>query len=282
MPAVKSKKRAEKSSRSKSSDGFFAKVFGLFSHYTMAGAAGLTVIAAIAGFLLLSGGYVGLAAERTGRLVQSAAVAAGLDIRRVTALGLEQTSEQDMMGAVGPVVGASIAHFDIHQARARVEALGWVRSAAITRLWPNTVHVSIREREPAAVWQLSGELYLIDQNGAVIRAIDAYEFSNLPLIVGSGAPETVSPALQALRAQPALWGKASALVRVGERRWNLRLKSGGDVKFPEDDIDQAIRTLGDLQAAYGILDRPLEYVDLRDPARLVYRERDEEEDQAIE
>jgi cell division protein FtsQ len=282
MPKVKKKSRRKSSRRTKSSNGFLTSLKGAFSRYAVAGVAGLTVVLAVGGLLLWSGGYVGLAGEQAGRIAKDAAVSAGLDIRRVTAVGYDKTTEDDLMLAIGPVVGASIAHFDIYAARARVEGLGWVRSAAVTRLWPNTIHVSIHEREPAAVWQLSGALHLIDQTGAVIREIDAFEYSNLPLIVGAGAPDAVSDVLRALRSESALWGEAAALVRVGDRRWNLRLKSGADIKFPEQDVEAAVRTLARLQTAYGLLDRPLEYVDLRDPSRLVYRERTDETRQAQE
>ncbi len=282
MPKVKRKRSAKGARKSKASAGLFERVRETLSRYLVAGVAGLTVIAALAGLILWSGGYVGLAAEQSGKAVAQTAVAAGLDIRRITAIGYDKTTETELMSAVGPVVGGSIAHFDIHAARARVEQLGWVRAAAVTRLWPNTIHISVREREPAAVWQLSGALHLIDQHGAVIREIDAFEYSNLPLIVGAGAPDAVSDVLQAVRREPELWGEAAALVRVGDRRWNLRLKSGGDIKFPEQDVAGAVKTLARLQTAYGLLDRPLEYVDLRDPARLVYRERADESGDARE
>lgn len=282
MPKVKRKKTAKRRTNSKRSPSFFTRVGDAASRYAVASIAGVTVVVALGAAMLVSGGYVGLASERAGAMVRNATIAAGLDIRRVTAIGYDETTDSDILSAIGPVVGASIAHFDLHSARARVENLGWVRSASVTRLWPNTVHVSVREREPAAVWQLSGTLRLIDQSGAVITDVDAYEYSNLPLIVGAGAPDSVSGILKALRAEPELWGEAAALRRMGERRWDLRLNSGADIKFPEDNPADAVKTLARLQAAYGLLDRPLEYVDLRDPSRLVYRERENGEDNAVE
>ena len=233
MPKVKKKTaRKRTSAKKKQQPSLGEKLSAMFSRYTIAAGAGLTVVGAIGALLLWSGGYFGLLGERIGKIGDSTLVSVGLDIRRVTAIGFEHTSETEILEALGPVTGASIMGFDPHAARARVEQLGWVRSAAVTRLWPNTVHVSVRERVPAAVWQLSGDLHLIDQSGAIIRQIDAYEFSNLPLIVGAGGPASASGILQALRRDSALWGATSALIRVGDRRWNLRLKSGADVKFP--------------------------------------------------
>ena len=267
MPKVKRK------TKTKSKGGFFTELRDYVSQYMTAAAAGMTVIAIGLAALFWAGGYFGVLGEQVSRITNAGAVAMGMDVRRVTAKGLDNTQRNDILDAVGPVIGSSIFHFDAHAARARVEQLGWVRVAAVSRLWPNSVHVSIRERRPAAVWQMSGTLHLIDENGVVIvEEISDAEYTNLPLIVGAGAPATANEILQALRNEPALWGAATALVRVGDRRWNMRLQKGGDVKFPETEIARAVRDLARLHDAYGLLDRKLEYVDLRDPENLVYRE----------
>lgn len=249
-----------------------------WARFSRAAIAAFAVIAFIAVLLLWSGGYFGLLGERVDRMAGAGIVSAGFEIKRITVMGQDQTDEQDLLSAVGPVIGTSLLHFDPYAARARVEEIGWVRSAAISRLWPGAVHISIREREPAAVWQLSGALHLIDQNGALIREIGAYEYSNLPLIVGAGAPGAASDVLKALRDQPELWGRTAALIRVGDRRWNLRTKNSIDVKFPEENIADAVEYLARLQTKLALLDRPLEYIDLRNPENFVYREKGESEE----
>lgn len=229
--------------------------------------------------VLWTGGYIGVMGERVTNAAGEVAVAAGFKVQRITARGLDRTREEDLLGAVGPVIGDSLLHFDQDAARARVEELGWVRAAAVSRLMPDTVHVSIREREPAAVWQLSGSLYLIDGAGAVIDEVGAYEYSSLPLIVGAGAPDAAAGMLQALKRQPALWEMAAALVRVGDRRWNVRLKNGVDIKFPETDFQSAVREIASLHTAHGTLDEDIEYIDLRDPERVVLRRKGSLEDE---
>ncbi len=278
MPAVKKKSaKSKKRNTRKDNGGLLATLQELFSRFSTAAIAGVTLVLISGVGILWAGGYFGLLGEQVNRVASSSAAASGFDVRQITIMGADKTSEDELITAMGPIVGSSLLHFDAYAARARIEEIGWVRSAAVSRLLPNTVHISVREREPAAVWQLSGKLHLIDQDGAVIREIGAYEYSNLPLIVGAGAPGSASDILKALRRESALWGAASALIRVGDRRWNLRLKSGADVKFPEYGVERAVQDLGKLQAAYGILDRTLEYIDLRDPARLVYREKGSEE-----
>lgn len=267
-------KSRRKSSRKKTEAGFFGGVTALWNNMSRAALAGSVLIAVVALGFLWAGGYIGLMGEKLARFAGMGAVNAGFEIRRITARGVDHTSEEDILSAVGPVIGASILHFDADRARAAVEQLGWVRSAAVSKLLPDTIHVSVREREPAAVWQLSGELHLIDNTGAIIRQVDAYEYADLPLIVGAGAPGAASDMLKALAAEPELWRRASALIRVSDRRWNLKTRNGVDVKFPENGTGEAVRYLARLQDETGLLDEPLEYVDLRNPENFVYRTKD--------
>ncbi len=50
-----------------------------------------------------------------------------------------------------------------------------------------------------------------------------------------------------------------ALVRVGERRWNVPLRNNIDVKLPETDYARAVADLSLLQAAQGTLDQKSNY-----------------------
>jgi cell division protein FtsQ len=243
--------------------------------YSAAAIAGAFVLLLLAGVFLWAGGYFGAALRAADRTAANAAVAAGFEVRRVLLRGAHQTAHAEVVAALGPTLGRSILHLRLDDARRRIENIGWVRSAAVTRLLPNTISISIREREPAAVWQIDGNLHLIDASGAVIRAVSAYEYSNLPLIVGAGAPEAASGILKALAAEEELQRRTYALVRVGERRWNMRLRNNIDIKLPEQNFVGAIGDLALLQAAQGTLDQPLEYIDLRDPERMIIKRRGE-------
>jgi cell division protein FtsQ len=64
-----------------------------------------------------------------------------------------------------------------------------------------------------------------------------------------------------------------ALVRVGERRWNLQLKNGITIMLPEGHEAAALARLGTLQTDQALLDRPLVFIDMRLPDRLAVRAR---------
>lgn len=270
MPAVKKKLSGRKKAPSP-----LERVVTIFEEYTVAGMAGSIVLLGLVALVLWAGGYFAMVGRSVDRMANIAAVAAGLEVKQVTLRGAHQTAHEEITEALGPVLGASIIHLSLDEARARIEELGWVRSAAVTRLLPDTISVSVREREPAAVWQLKGVLYLIDDSGAIIREVDAGEYANRPLIVGAGAPEAAGGILKALAGKEELQKRIYALVRVGERRWDMRLHNEIEIKLPEENFESALSDLELLQAAQQTLDQPIKYIDLRDPERMVVKRRDE-------
>jgi cell division protein FtsQ len=62
-----------------------------------------------------------------------------------------------------------------------------------------------------------------------------------------------------------------ACVLVGERRWNLRLKNGIDVRLPESDIAPALERLVALDRAKNLITRDIVAIDLRLADRVTVR-----------
>ena len=62
-------------------------------------------------------------------------------------------------------------------------------------------------------------------------------------MVGRGAETRAKDFLALLDRYPAIRDQVRASVLVAERRWNLQLKNGIDVRLPETDVEQALDTL---------------------------------------
>ncbi len=281
MPKVKKSSRRKTSGgrraprRPAKEAGLFARIWETFENYTLASIAGAFVILATGLAILWAGGYLGVAAQAVDRQFAEVARKAGFRVDRVTVRGTRQTAHDDVLAAIGPVIGQSLLQISLQDVRTRVEALGWVKSASVTRLLPDGLHVSIRERMPAAIWQIDRQPLLIDADGAVIREVGALEYSYLPLIVGAGAPEAAAEVLQALARFPVLAERTAALIRVSERRWTLELRNKAKINLPETGLAEAIEMVGVLQTAHGTLDQDIEYIDLRDAERMIIKRRGE-------
>ena len=146
-----------------------------------------------------------------------------------------------------------------------------MRAAAVQRMLPDTVLVHLRERQPLAIWQRKGRFALIDHEGAVIEEDGLERFRGLLVVVGEDAPPHVAELLGVLETQPRLMDLVETAVRVGGRRWNLRLKGGIDVRLPEENAAQAWARLAAYERTHRVLSRDVEILDLRLPDRLIVR-----------
>ena len=127
------------------------------------------------------------------------------------------------------------------------------------------------ERRPLAVWQHGGLQQLIDREGAVIPVEDLSRFARLPIVVGDDAAANAGMLIDTLANEPELAARVTAAVRVGGRRWNLRIDDVIDVLLPEENAEAAWSRLAQLERASTLLKRDVQTVDLRLPDRLVLR-----------
>ena len=218
------------------------------------------------------GGTLATLRERLG----GATAFAGLRVTDVVIEGRANTPEPLLRASLGVCLGFPILGFSVVLARQRLETLSWVEHATVERRLPGTVVLFLQERRPFAIWQNQGKFVLIDRNGQLVANQNVAEFRQLPLVVGPGAPAAAAMLVDALTDRPDLQKRVIAAVRVGERRWNLRLNNGADVMLPEGHEIVALDRLMQLQQQHALLDRPLAAIDMRLGDRLVLRPRPDE------
>lgn len=95
-----------------------------------------------------------------------------LSVKGVHVIGARQLSSQAVRSAAAVPEGESLATVDLDRIRSRVEALAPVRSADVTREWPDEVLITVEEREVVAVVEIAGQLRGIDSEGVDFRGYD--------------------------------------------------------------------------------------------------------------
>lgn len=163
-----------------------------------------------------------------------------LDVDTVAVQGADHTSSEQVLRAAGMDRRTQMTDLDIDRTVARLEALPWVRTAAVRRDWPGTVEIAVVEREARAVVVApSGEHFaFVDGDGRILGHAPAAR-GQLPLLVGVAevpAPgrrlEGGGPALavlEALGGQPPV-----AEVHVRDEIVDVVLASGTIVQFGRD------------------------------------------------
>jgi len=217
----------------------------------------------------------GARAERIGQSVTHSmdqiTTGMGLKLRRVHITGASAEATPAIQRALNVEAGQSITSLDLDALQASVQAVGWVKEARVVRLLPDTLIVEVKEHDRLAVWQTGGRVFVIDGEGRAIPGADAGRYPNLPLVVGTGADKAAGDILPMLAERPRLMSRIDALVRVDERRWDLRLKDGGIIQLPAVKQEAALIQLDALDQRERLLELGFARIDLRTEGQVAVR-----------
>ena len=236
-------------------------------------AAALTAVALGGSAWLWQSGRIGIATGQAFDALALNMAGAGLRVEKIFLEGRRHESADSVVAALAVPRGAPMLGIDLEAAQRRLEKLPWVRSAGVERRFPDTVRVTIVERLPLALWQRRNELVLVDDRGDVIAHEDLERFPDLLVIVGKDAPVHAGSLLKILSNEPDLKKRVNAAVRVGARRWNLRMDNGVYIWLPERGALDAWNRLARFDRLHGLLEQDLQSIDLRIPDQLIVRTR---------
>jgi cell division protein FtsQ len=230
--------------------------------------ASLLVLTLLGG--VVAGGYIGRSV-RSGETAFDAALAdAGFGIASIKLSGNRRTQAGDILAALGLDEGQSIFAADLEAARNRLLGLPWVFEAEVRRQFPGAITVNIIEREPFALWQTAGGLYVVERSGRVIAPAQGGQYPHLPLLSGEGAPAEAAALVDAVAQHRAIGARLKAMQRVSERRWNLLLAGEVVVELPEEGWGSQLDVLEHLIVDKGVLERDVAEIDLRSRDNYVF------------
>lgn len=107
-----------------------------------------------------------------GWLVYDCASSDRFQVRTVSVQGNVLMSRAEVE-SVAAVSGANIFWVDRAQVAARLQALPLVQRAELNATLPDTVAVTLVERQPVAFWVSGDQSYLVDREGVILKAVDA-------------------------------------------------------------------------------------------------------------
>ena len=220
---------------------------------------------------VVRGGHLEAITEAFRDARDAVANTAGFRIAHVGITGRKHLSQDEIL-AIGGVTGRrSLLFLDPATVREKLKAAPWIADATVLKFYPDSIQIDIVERDAFALWQRDGSVSVISDKGVVLQPYTPGQFKSLPLVVGKGAETRAKDFLDLLAQHPHIRGQVKAVVFVGERRWNLRLADGIDVRLPEKNVDAALAALTKLDKDEKLFSRDITAIDLRLPDRLTVR-----------
>ena len=176
---------------------------------------------------------------------------------------LGRIPEADLRAAVTGLLHGGLLGVDVSRIRQAVEALPWVATASVRRVWPDSLRITIRQRQPVARW---GGAALMDADARVFRPRQLPD--GLPSLAGPpGSAQRVLAQFNALREALGPVGLSVTGLTLDQRRaWTVALDGGGRIRLGREKtkarIDRLVRAWPQIPKAQA---RQVAAIDLRYP-----------------
>src|SRR3984885_13239309 len=213
------------------------------------GAGSVLMLAATLGYGAIAGQHVTAVTDWFKDARDIAANSLGFRIAGISLTGEKEVSREEVLTTAGVTGRASLLFLDADAARTRLMANPWIADAAVLKLYPDRLQITITERLAYALWQKDGRISVIAADGTVLQPFVENRYLGLPLVVGAGAERQAKDFLTVLDRYPDIRSVLGASILVADRRWNLHLNNGIDVELPESNVGCALDRLGALHPA---------------------------------
>lgn len=198
----------------------------------------------------------------------STAVISASQIRQIDFSGSEHLTDEELRGLTGLKGSENLVSLSGSRVFSKMTASPWIRSVSIRKEFPDTLHILVKESEPAALLEVRGSLFIIDDRGEMLQELKDSPIPFLPVISGVpfGKKENISEALNLVRAikdKGLLFDKEHIEIVASKPKEMSVNFDGMIVKVGEGDYEDKLLRLIDLEEEIERRNIHVDYIDLR-------------------
>ena len=208
--------------------------------------------------------------EKYSKLLNNFLIKNGFTINNIQILGIKNIPKETIIKIVNNENKSNILNVNLLNIYNKLRNNNWVEELYIERVLPNTIKISIKEKEAIGIWQYEMSNKLITKDGEIISTANINKFKiDLPIIHGNDANKNANSILKILETNKVLTKNIWSLDYINNRRWNLHFKQGIIVLLPSKGVLKAWNKIIKLQKNYDVLNLGLTELDLRNPNKIL-------------
>ncbi len=195
-----------------------------------------------------------------------------LSITRIFVKGAQESLKKEIITLIENAATEGFSALKAQALREKIEDIRKVKKAFVKFSTDGLVIVNVIERKEAVVF-FNNDLYeVLDSNGVLLSIKQNYEgLSSLPLLVGKDASKNINALLALVNEIGSYQSDVLYYEWVGERRWDIHMKSELVFKLPENNLNKGLKVMHMFLSETNKLSKTVVSVDLRNIDKPIIR-----------
>ena len=187
-----------------------------------------------------------------------------LSISQIVVKGAQEPLREEIIMLIKNLANEEFSALKAQSLREKIMEIKKVKKAIVKFSTDGLVIVNVVERKQAAVFRNNNLYEVLDSNGVVLSVKTDYRgLSRFPLIVGKFGSKNIADLLTLVKEIGLHESEVLYYEWVGERRWDVHMKSNLVIKLPENNINRGVELMRMFLRKTNKYPRPLVSVDLR-------------------
>ena len=170
-------------------------------------------------------------------------------------------SKDDILNEIKPIFGRSLFLFNSDELFDLISRVDFVDSAEIKKIYPSTLKITIKEKNPVAILLIDKKKYLVSSSGEQINFIENNKFNDLPVIFGADIKkfQVLYKTLESINFNI---DEINSFYFFKIGRWDIKLNSGVLIRLPQnkyrESLENFIKVNSEIKNKYKIFDYRIE------------------------
>ena len=161
-----------------------------------------------------------------------------LNIEKIKIKNNEIINDDEIKKKLSFLYETNILFTDIDIIEKKLKKIDLIESFKIKKIYPNEIHITIREKKPIAIIQNKKKKKYFTSSGDLIDFIDLKRFENLPLVYGD--KESFADIHNNLKNLNFPITKIKKFYLFESKRWDLLTTKNQLIKLPIENYDKSL------------------------------------------